>query len=581
MTTNLKLCRDEMVRMGVDALLIPRADAFQGEEVPKSEDRLNFISGFTGSAGSAVVTKDQAALFSDGRYTLQMARQVGGDWECFTTPDVKMTDWIKTNIAANAVLGVDPWLTTLGQWRRLKTSFADTGITLSMLDHNPIDAIWADRPAPPQAPAWDYAEEYAGQTRRDKVNIVLEHMANHDAGGMLITGADQLNWLLNIRGNDLEYSPLFLAFGLVNNDGTVDVFTDQSRIANIIQTGINAIMPPLDGMIASRSKGGILIDAMACPLALAEMLAGRTIERPSIITTLKARKNAVEIAGIRNAHRRDAAAMVRFLAWFDANVGGGIREVQVAEKLLQLRGAEKGFISTSFATICGTGENGAIVHYRAEDGKDKAIMPNTLCLIDSGGHFLDATTDITRTVAVGAVSAQMQHDFTHVLKAHIALAVAVFPEGTTGIQLDAITRAPLWAVGMDYAHGTGHGVGCCLNVHEAPQSISKQGKVVIEAGMVVSNEPGHYIEGEYGIRIENLMIAQHCSKIEGYLHFENVTLVPIDKRLIDVGFLTSVERAWVNDYHAKVAKTIAPMLAGVDDDGVNVKAWFDDATAPI
>lgn len=575
--TRLDQLREELARCGADAVLIPRGDRFQGEEVPASEDRLAYISGFTGSAGVAVVTKDQAALFSDGRYTLQMAAETTSDWTCHTMPEETVTAWLKANLTAGA-LAIDPWLMTLSSWRQFQKGFADSGLSLMKLNHNLVDAIWPQRPPPPAQPAWDYPAAYQGQSRAEKIAATLAQLKDSGARHMLITGPDQLNWLLNIRGNDLPHSPLFLAFGLLCDDGTVEVFADADRLTAIDNSGL-IIIPPSDMLdhLAALSRLTIAIDPATCPYVLAQLLDGQTVEADSIITALKARKNPVEVAGVHHAHERDAVAMVRMLAWLDRTPG--LREVDVAEKLLELRGQVDGFISASFATICGSGPNGAIVHYRAEEGKDSAILTDTLCLIDSGGQYLDATTDITRTVAIGTPSDQMRHDFTHVLKAHIALDRAVFPQGTTGAQLDAITRAPLWAAGMDFAHGTGHGVGCCLNVHEGPANISKRGTVAIEPGMVLSNEPGHYIEGGYGIRIENLIIARPEDGWEGSLGFDHVTLVPMDRRLIDSRYLTAEEHDWVNRYHTRVGQVIRPWIADLGED--DVLAWFDAAIAPI
>lgn len=581
MDARLTALRNEMLNRNIDVLFVPRGDAFQGEEVPASEDRLHYISGFSGSAGTAIITNDQAALFSDGRYTIQMQAETSDEWSCHTVPDVNMLAWMKDHLPAGN-LGIDPWLLSLGQWRDFTKKFADTAFSLSILDGNLIDAIWPDRPSPPHQPAWDYPLQYSGKSRQDKIDDVAAHLKEMGADQILITGPDQLNWLLNIRGNDIDHSPLFLSFALMNIAGEVTIFAEADRLNAIDHAGITAVSP-MDMLdhLASLRHTKIAIDPATCPYVLAKILDGNTVEAASIITTLKAEKNETEVAGFHAAHQRDAVAMVRFLAWLDAAPKDSLREAEAADQLLAFRAEVDGFISTSFATICGSGANGAIVHYRAEPGKDAVIKDGTLCLIDSGGQYLDATTDITRTVAVGTPTDQMRHDFSHVLKAHIALDRAIFPEGTTGVQLDAITRAPLWAAGMDYAHGTGHGVGCCSNVHEGPQNISKRGMVPIKAGMVTSNEPGYYIEGQYGIRIENLVVAVSASAEgdEGYLKFDHVTLVPMDKRLIDVAYLDDEEIAWVNDYHAKVQQKIKPLINQLGDEAVS--AWFAEATRPI
>lgn len=587
--TRLKQLRDGLTHQKIDAVLIPRGDSFQGEEVPLKDNRLHYISGFTGSAGLAIVAMDKAALFSDGRYTLQMSAQTSSDWSCHTMPEETVMDWLTTNMAGG-VLGVDPWLITLGSWRQYEKNFRDKAFTLKTVDQNPIDTIWADQPTPPKAKAWDYPDQYAGQSRADKIKALQAELKSSGADHMLITGPDQLNWLLNIRGNDLDHTPVFLAFALLEktgleDEGIVTVFGDAERLSEIDQSHVKII--PADDMTdyLVRFEGKkIAIDPSTCPYVLASLLDGKTTELESPITHLKAKKNQVEISGFRQAHQRDAVAMVRFLSWLDRHAGDGLREVEAGEKLHQFRDDVDMFICPSFASICGSGSNGAIVHYRAETGKDSVIARDTLFLVDSGGQYHDATTDITRTVIIGTPTDAMKHDFTHVLKGHIALDQAVFPEGTTGVQLDAITRAPLWAAGMDYAHGTGHGVGCCLNVHEGPANFSKRGIVAIKQGMVLSNEPGFYIEGQYGIRIENLIIAHADDQAkddgkEGYLSFEHVTLVPIDKRLIDPRYLTEDERAWVDAYHAEVFDKIGPSIDALGD--AEVSAWFKDATSRL
>jgi Xaa-Pro aminopeptidase len=565
-----------MADRDLDAVMIPRGDVFQGEEVPPSEDRLRFISGFTGSAGVAVITADHAALFSDGRYTLQMAAQVGDGWTCHTQPEESVSSWMADHMPSGSV-GVDGQLITLARWRYLEKSLPEK-VKLESLSENPIDEIWADRPEALSVPAWTYPEVYAGQSREDKIEAVLKCLDG--AEHLFISGPDQLCWLLNIRGSELAFTPFYRAFGCLDHNGQVTLFTDTARLNDVDHARLT-IMAEDDMLsyLAGLKKVKISIDPDTCPYALADSLGKKAVESTSPIIGLKARKNKTEIDGFRAAHCRDAVAMIRFLVWLDETARQGLREVDACEKLLHFRQQVKDFISPSFATICGSGANSAIVHYRAMHGEDAEIATNTLCLIDSGGQYLDATTDITRTVVVGVPSQKMKHDFTHVLKAHIALDQMVFPKGTTGAQLDAITRAPLWAAGMDFDHGTGHGVGCCLGVHEGPVNISKRGKVPIEEGMFLSNEPGYYIEGEYGIRIENLIMARAHPELKDHLYFERVTMVPIDRRLIDPFLLTSTELAWINNYHHEVQTKVGEGIAALDDD--KVSAWFDAAIKPI
>ena len=574
-TEKLEALRSWMAVRKLDAVMVPRGDVFQGEEVPASDDRLHFISSFTGSAGVAIITSKQAALFSDGRYTLQMSQQVGEGWTTHTQPEESISDWLKANMAVGT-LGIDGQLITLSGWRHLDKGLPET-VSLKSLTENPIDAIWHDQPLLPTAPAWAYPDAYAGKSRADKIKDVVAAM---DADHLLISAPDALSWLLNIRGRELDFTPFYRAFALLDRKGEVTVFTDAERMQSVDLSQI--IIAPEEALashLAALKDVTIKIDPASCPYALASLVEGRSLEGSNPITAMKAKKNVTEIEGFRSAHRRDAVAMVSFLSWLEQTAGNGLRETEAGDKLHQLREEVTDFISPSFSTICGSGANGAIVHYRAEEGKDAVIAKDTLCLIDSGGQYLDATTDITRTVVIGTPSPKMRHDFTQVLKGHIALDQAVFPIGTTGVQLDALTRTPLWAAGMDYAHGTGHGVGCCLGVHEGPASISKRGEVAIAQGMVLSNEPGYYITGEYGIRIENLIIAQLHPDYDNHLYFEHVTLVPMDRRLIEVDLLTASERQWINAYHLEVREKIGTDIAALND--AAVAAWFDEATQPL
>ena len=575
----LKTLRQHLASLGVDGVLIPRGDAFSGEEVPPSDERLRYISGFSGSAGTALVTATESALFSDGRYTIQMAAETHDDWSCHTQPEASMIDWIKKHLK-DGVLGFDPWLMTLSSYQNFQQKLNGSTVQLKPLAQNPIDAIWPDQPLPPQSPAWDFDPSIAGLSRSEKIKAVLAAIKSTapSCKHMIITAPDQLAWLANIRGNDLSHTPVILSFAILNEDGHITIFADESRFDACDRQSLKC-HPPQDCLayIDTLNPAEVMIDPASCPYALAEALGDQAVQWESPITMMKAKKTPAEQKAIRAVHRRDGAAMARFLCWFDQHAGQGIREVDIDAKLIECRSQDDHFISPSFATICGSGGNGAIVHYRAEDGMDSEILEDTLCLIDSGGQYQDGTTDITRTLAVGDVSPAMKHDFTLVLKAHIALDQAVFPDGTSGVQLDAITRQPLWQAAMDFAHGTGHGVGCCLNVHEGPVSISKRSTRGVEAGVLLSNEPGYYIEGAYGIRIENLILSQKDGDKDGYLCFDPVTVVPMDSRLVETALLTDAELAWLNAYHAKVWDEIAPLLAGEAD----VLDWLRQATQPI
>lgn len=577
----LEAIRQEMRHLGIDAFLIPRGDMFSGEEVPAADERLAFISGFTGSAGMAVVTSDKAALFSDGRYTLQMDAETNASWQCFTQPEVSVTAWLAEQLAGCRI-GFDPWLMPMAQRKRFDAALSVAKAELVAVDRNPVDAIWPDRPAAPASAALPYGIALAGRTQADKISDVLAQLAEHQpqAEAMVISDPAALAWLLNIRGRDLDHTPVLLAFAVLDRSGRVTVLADEHRFAACASEAMEfAALEDLPQILAQYGKGKVVVDPSTCPQAIADMLAGEVLSGECPITLLKAIKTEAEVRAFEEAHRMDAVAMIRFLCWLeDTLVQRPVREVEVAEKLVAFRSASAQFISPSFATICGGGSNGAIVHYRAEEGKDQDIPSNNLCLIDSGGQYLGATTDITRTVATGTPPQEMAAAFTTVLKAHIALAVARFPEGTNGVQLDAITRAPLWARGMDYAHGTGHGVGCSLSVHEGPASISKRGERPILPGMILSNEPGYYVTGEYGIRIENLIHIQRDAT-DGMLFSSSLTLVPIDRRLIIAPMLSTAERDWLNAYHARVCAEIGPLIDALGED--RLTRWFAEATAPL
>ncbi len=582
MTDRLAALRAEIKAMGVDGVIIPRGDAFSGEEVPAADERLAFISGFTGSAGIAIVMADQAVLFSDGRYTIQMETETGPEWQCLTQPEASLSDWL-LNHAAGKVIGFDAWLMPVGQRERLEKAM-DGQVSLTPLDANPVDRIWPDKPPRPLSRAIPYSIEYAGMTRDEKITACIDRIqASHpDVRAMMITDPAGLAWLLNARGRDLNHTPVVLAFAVLSRDGTVTILADPERFADIDASGLAFADPAEPGACLSQyGEGEVMIDPSTCPTAIEGMVKGSAIHAESPITALKAIKTGAELKAFNHAHRIDAVAMVRFLHWLDKTLPERpVREVEVDQKLIEFRSLSDEFISPSFATICGGGGNGAIVHYRAVEGKDQPIPMDSLCLIDSGGQYLGATTDITRTIAAGTPSAEMIHAFTYVLKAHIALARCRFPEGTNGIQLDAITRAPLWQAGLDFAHGTGHGVGCSLSVHEGPTSISKRSTRAIEAGMVLSNEPGFYQPGGFGIRIENLIAIQRDDS--GMLYAENLTFVPIDRRLIRADLLDGDERSWLDAYHRRVRDEIAPLLkARVLSDDDAALSWLIEATEPL
>ena len=584
MERRLEALRGTFGDLGVDGVLIPRGDAFSGEEVPAADERLAFISGFTGSSGLAVVTRDRAALFSDGRYTLQMQNQSGPEWQCFTTPEVTPDDWLRDNAKGMAV-GFDPWLVPVGLHSRLERNLGDR-VALKGLPDNPVDAIWKDKPARPKGRALDYPAARAGRTRREKIELCLERMreAAEDAGvrepgGMVISDPAALAWLLNIRGRDLEHTPVLLAYALLDAAGGVTVFAGADRFSECDQEGLRFAGPSALAGTLKTVKGPVLVGLATCPVAVAAMLGKRAFNAESPILMLKAVKTEAEAAAVEEAHRHDAVAMVRFLHWFEGTVRSRpVRETEVAAKLLEFRSMSPAFVSPSFATICGGGPNGAIAHYRAEPGKDIEIPRDSLCLVDSGGQYEWATTDVTRTLATGEADPEIAMRYTRVLKAHVALARCRFPEGTTGARLDAIARAPLWRAGMDFNHGTGHGVGCGLGVHEGPVEISPRGSRAVLPGMVLSNEPGHYVPGEYGIRIENLVHIRRDTG-DGMLYARDLTLVPYDRRLIRLDLLERAEVEWIDAYHRRVGEEVGPMVG--EAGGAGPSAWLDAAVAPL
>lgn len=583
--TPLEALRLAMKGAEIDAYFIPHGDAFSGEEVQAADERLAWISGFTGSAGLAIVTMDAAILFSDGRYTLQMKTQTNSHWQCMVMPRNKPSDWIKAHLGGKT-LGFDPMLMTMSEHSQLICALSDKDIDVKPVADNLIDQIWQDRPAPKISIPWDVDPLHHGHDRADKINAAVADMKDAGADILMICDPTELAWLLNIRAADLSNTPVMLAFAMLSHDKEVIIFHDDMESLDIDQRHIS-IRPKQQMIDDLRGLDGksIWLDPVQTPLALAEAVEARQaadtkiISRISPLKQMKAIKNSVEQDGFRSAHCRDAVAVIRFLAWLDTHVmDQTVTEIEASEKLQSYRKEVSGYLSDSFSAISGSGAHGAIVHYRATEASNAPLLPNSLYLIDSGGQYHDATTDITRTVAIGQPGKDEMFCYTHVLKAHIALDQQIFPKGTTGIQLDAITRRTMWNAGLDYAHGTGHGVGCALGVHEGPASISPRGSVSICEGMVLSNEPGYYRDGSFGIRLENLIIV--VAKANDMLGFEHVTWVPFDRRLIDVSLLTEAERDWLNRYHLNVKDKIMPALTEHDysDGDGDAIAWLTAQT---
>ena len=583
--------RAELKARGLTGFLIPRADEHQGEYVPPSAERLAWISGFTGSAGVAVVLADTAALFVDGRYTLQAGHQT--DTGLFEIVDLIATPphaWLEKRLKAGDRIGYDPWLHTVAGVRRLTKAAAAAGAELVALDTNPLDAVWSDRPAPPKGRVALHPIELAGRDVSDKLADAGKAITAKGAGALIVTQPDSIAWIFNIRGADIAHNPVPLAFAILPRDGRPSLFIDADKLGNVERDHLESyadVAPPAAFVAAldalGQSGATVLIDPEWVPAKLADRVTtagGALVEGTDPVTALKAPKNEAEIAGTRAAHLRDGVAFARFLAWFDATAPrGGLDEIGVVEALEGFRRATGEMKDTSFDSISGSGPNGAIVHYRVSRATNRPVDRDSLFLIDSGAQYRDGTTDITRTLAVGAPSAEMRDRYTRVLKGHVAISMAVFPKGTTGAHLDAFARLPLWQAGLDFDHGTGHGVGAYLSVHEGPQRISKAGHVALEPGMIVSNEPGYYKTDAYGIRIENLVIVTAPAPIEGgerdMMRFETITLAPYDRGLIDLRLLTRAELTWIDAYHARVRAELTPYL------DAETAAWLEAATAPL
>ena len=593
----LAALRAELTKRRLDGFVIPRADAHLGEYVAADCERLAWITGFTGSAGIAVVLGTRAAIFVDGRYTLQVRDQVeGGLFEFCHLSEQPAGDWIAEHLTAGQALGIDPWLHSQQQIETLSEAVAKVGASLALQDDNPIDAIWTGRPSLPASPVVAHPLEYAGIAAADKRAQVAGEVVKRGADAAVLSLPDSLAWLLNVRGGDVTHSPLPQSFAVLHADGAVQWFLDPAKVTAELRTHIGngvAIQDPGDlgpvlDQLGANGKA-VLADPATAASWIFERLrtAGATLINGSDPCQLpKACKNPVELAGTRAAHVRDGQSLVRFLAWLDreaearARAGNPIDEVEAAKELLARRRENELFQGPSFDTISGAGANGAIVHYRADEASSAPLGLGELYLVDSGGQYLDGTTDVTRTLAIGAPSAEARDRFTRVLKGHIALALARFPRGTTGSQLDALARYSLWQVGLDYDHGTGHGVGSYLNVHEGPQRISKApSPAALKPGMIVSNEPGYYKTGAYGIRIENLVVVVESpaksADEKDMLAFETLTLAPIDHRLIDASLLNREEIDWLDAYHARVRAAHRDAL------DAESAAWIDQATRPL
>ncbi|MEX1204681.1 MAG: aminopeptidase P family protein [Dongiaceae bacterium] len=586
----LAALREELRRRGLAGFVVPRADEHQGEYVAPRAERLAWLTGFTGSAGLAAVLDADAAIFVDGRYTLQATDQV--DTALFAPRHLveqPLEDWIAERLPKGGRLGYDPWLHTADGVARLRRAVEKAGGELAPCADNPLDAVWTDQPPPPIAPVVPHELRFAGRAAEDKRRALADKLAADGVDAAVLTAPDSIAWLLNIRGADVPRTPLPLGFAILHRDAAVELFIDRRKLVPGLEAHLGngvAVNPPdafgtaLDRLGAAKRR--VLADPSGAAAWVFDRLAAagaEAVRGDDPCALPKACKNPVELAGARAAHRRDGAAVTRFLAWLGPAADGGLTEIAAAERLAVLRRGNELFRDFSFDSISGAGPNGAIVHYRVTPRTDRRLESGQLYLIDSGAQYLDGTTDITRTVAIGAPTAEMRDRFSRVLKGHIALATARFPKGTTGSQLDTLARTALWQAGLDYDHGTGHGVGSFLGVHEGPHRISKiPNRVPLEPGMIVSNEPGYYKPGAYGIRIENLVTVVKVEVVGAerpMLGFDTLTLAPIDRNLVDAALMTVEELAWLDSYHARVRETLTPLLeAGTAE-------WLAAATAPM
>jgi Xaa-Pro aminopeptidase len=590
----LKALREQLKADRLDGFVVPLTDEHMSEYVGSYAQRLAWLTGFEGSAGSAVVLPQEAAIFVDGRYTLQVRSQVDGkDWSYQSVPETSVADWLKEHAPQGGKIGYDPWLHSRDWVKKATQALAKRGAELVAVEQNPIDKVWADRPEASKARLKVQAEKYTGRSSADKRQEIADWLVSQKADAAVLSALDSIAWAFNVRGEDVSRTPVALAFALVHSDGTADLFVNPEKIDAEVQQHLgNGVRlhdrNAFEGALGELAGKTVAVDPERAVAAIFEALdkAGAKIvpvRDPTILP--KAIKNAVEIAGQKSAQHRDGAAIARFLRWVEEEAPkGNVDELKASDHLEALRREDPELRDLSFDSISGAGPNGAIVHYRSSEKTNRKLEMNSIYLIDSGGQYLDGTTDITRTVVIGEPTEEMRDRFTRVLQGHIAVATAIFPKGTRGTQLDSFARRPLWEAGLDYAHGTGHGVGSFLSVHEGPQRISPAGSAQaggdepLQAGMILSNEPGYYKTGEYGIRIENLVLVVD-KPVEGgekeTLGFETLTFAPIERRLIEVSMLSDRELKWLNDYHAEVLARIGPRLEGED------KAWLERQCAPL
>lgn len=582
--------REELDRLGLDGFIVPRTDEHQGEYVPPRADRLRWLTGFSGSAGMAIVLKEHAAIFVDGRYTLQVRTQVDTDvlepQHLIETPP---SQWIVEMLPSGGKLGYDPWLHSENAATMMRKAVEKAGGVLIPQSTNPIDTIWVGQPEAPISPVVPHDLTYAGKSAADKRAEIGAVLDAEGCDAAVLTAPDSIAWLLNIRGGDVPCAPMPLSFAVVHKTGVVDWFVDTRKMSPGLAAhlGNGVSVESIDNFPEALEQFGehtVRVEASSAAALIFDKLraGGATIALGDDPCALpKACKNTVEIGGARSAHQRDGAAVSRFLAWFANRAPtGDLTEIEAADKLAEFRNEGDLIRDLSFDTISGSGPNGAIVHYKVSPETDRRMKPGELFLVDSGAQYLDGTTDITRTIAIGTPTAEMKDRFTRVLKGHIAIATVRFPEGTSGAQLDILARQALWNVGLDFDHGTGHGVGSYLSVHEGPHRISKApSAVALREGMIVSNEPGYYKTDAYGIRIENLVTVVPCAALAGadrkMFEFETLTFAPIDRALIDLSLLDTDEIAWLDAYHERVRAAVGTGL------GETARQWLEKATEPL
>lgn len=589
------MLRQWLAENGLDGFMVPRADEHQGEYVADRSARLKWLTGFSGSAGVAIILRDRAFIFVDGRYTLQVRGEV--DLSIFTVEslvDNPPASWINDNLGKGARLGFDPWLHTIGEVKALKASAEQSGATLVPLDRNPIDIIWKDQPEPPRAPVELHPIAFAGELAKDKLARLAGAIEKESATHAVLTDPSSIAWAFNIRGGDVAHTPLALGFAILAADGKHQLFMDPRKFSRQVAAYLTQLADLHDPGEFEAAIAGLADDGARIaldPVLAAEKLkmlvednGGKVVSAADPARIPRATKNQAEIAGSRAAHRRDGAAVAKLLCWLDRQEPGNLDEIDVVTRLEEVRRqtgeeTQMPLRDVSFDTISGAGPNGAIMHYRVSRATSRKLQSGELFLLDSGGQYQDGTTDITRTVPIGQPTEEMRERFTLVLKGMIGISMLRFPAGTRGSEIDAVARMALWKHGCDFAHGTGHGVGSYLAVHEGPQRIARTGTEKLLGGMMLSNEPGYYKEGAYGIRIENLILVTPAEQIEGgdiAVHgLETLTLAPIDKRLIRTDLLTRDELHWLDQYHARVLAEIGPMVDG------ETLAWLEKATAPL